>query len=828
MTLEELKILITADTTKAKAPIDKLKTDLSNLQKDANINVSGSTSGFIASVKRAFQSGDFRSIGRNIADSITTGLTQGLSQAIAPSGLSALREGIQGSSVASIRLIKSMFAVMKSDFKGFGDYIKGFKEGLGGSWASLFSGPKSFSTLKQVFRDNKEAFKDMMSGIAFNSKEIISSLAGIISKLVSMIPILAAIAAVLAPILLVLGAIAIGTMFDKLSDAAVKFDSGLKGVNRTLGESGDLLQDWLDKSAMSLGMSASVAQAAAAQLAILTRSFTQSTKDNAVATANLLSAAAVVASKTGRTTQDVLERFRSGMLGNTESIEDLGIQVGQKTIEQSEAFRKLGTSFQNLTTQQKQYLYYQAIIEQTTANYGTSVAGGPALVSAQWKAALDNLKLALSQAFLPIATVVLPLLTKFIIYVTATIRVIAWLIRTLLTGWGLLGGGSSNISETMKTASVGAGGVSDNLASAAKSAKEIRKSLAGFDEINNLGPQPSAAAGSGGGGVSAGGGGGFGDIGEMPDILGDMPNVEEILKQWKDELLDFYEAWVEFWGNVGKQVGIAYFAVSSNVKAIINLIKSNFSALGRFFKTVWDNIKAVFTGQITPARFFKNMFGAAWTLIKTIFGNVKTFFRTVWINIQTAFPGVANWFKTQFQNAWNAIKAVFAPYASFFQGMWNGIKNIFSDIGVRLGTALSTAVKRAINTIFNSIETKFNGFIRLLNGLIRVLNKIPGAPYISPVSTLHIPRLATGGIVSAGTPFIAGEAGREAIVPLDRNTEWADAIANTLINKLGNGTMGNDRPLIINLKVNETTFGRVACNSINSLIKTNGVVPLNI
>ena len=34
---------------------------------------------------------------------------------------------------------------------------------------------------------------------------------------------------------------------------------------------------------------------------------------------------AVVASKTGRTVQDVQERVRSGLLGNTEAIEDLGV-----------------------------------------------------------------------------------------------------------------------------------------------------------------------------------------------------------------------------------------------------------------------------------------------------------------------------------------------------------------------------------------------------------------------------------------------------------------------------------------------------------------------
>ena len=43
-----------------------------------------------------------------------------------------------------------------------------------------------------------------------------------------------------------------------------------------------------------------------------------------------------------------------------------------------------------------------------------------------------------------------------------------------------------------------------------------------------------------------------------------------------------------------------------------------------------------------------------------------------------------------------------------------------------------------------------------------------------------MPRLAKGGIVDGATPLIAGEAGREAIVPLERNTGWMDTIANKL------------------------------------------------
>ena len=49
-----------------------------------------------------------------------------------------------------------------------------------------------------------------------------------------------------------------------------------------------------------------------------------------------------------------------------------------------------------------------------------------------------------------------------------------------------------------------------------------------------------------------------------------------------------------------------------------------------------------------------------------------------------------------------------------------------------------------------------------------------------------IPKLATGGIVTKSTIANIGEAGREAVLPLDRNTQWMDSFADKLASRLGN------------------------------------------
>jgi ElaB/YqjD/DUF883 family membrane-anchored ribosome-binding protein len=96
-----------------------------------------------------------------------------------------------------------------------------------------------------------------------------------------------------------------------------------------------------------------------------------------------------------------------------------------------------------------------------------------------------------------------------------------------------------------------------------------------------------------------------------------------------------------------------------------------------------------------------------------------------------------------------------------------------------------TGVNAIINGILGAFESVVNGAIMMVNGIIRAYNAIPIAPDIKTIqhvnlpslggtatqvaSRMNLPRMAEGGIVTNG-PMLAliGEAGPEAVVPLDR------------------------------------------------------------
>jgi hypothetical protein len=95
-----------------------------------------------------------------------------------------------------------------------------------------------------------------------------------------------------------------------------------------------------------------------------------------------------------------------------------------------------------------------------------------------------------------------------------------------------------------------------------------------------------------------------------------------------------------------------------------------------------------------------------------------------------------------------------------------------------------TGVNAIINGILGAFESVVNGAIMMVNGIIRAYNAIPIAPDINTIahvnlpsiggtatqvaSRMNLPRMAEGGIVSSPTLALIGEAGAEAVVPLDR------------------------------------------------------------
>ena len=73
-----------------------------------------------------------------------------------------------------------------------------------------------------------------------------------------------------------------------------------------------------------------------------------------------------------------------------------------------------------------------------------------------------------------------------------------------------------------------------------------------------------------------------------------------------------------------------------------------------------------------------------------------------------------------------------------------------------------------------------------------------------------------------------GEAGKEAVVPLENNTEWMKTVAKGISAELGGSNTVSDQPIEVVLQVRDRELGRVVIDSINQLQRQSGRVLLNV
>ena len=198
--------------------------------------------------------------------------------------------------------------------------------------------------------------------------------------------------------------------------SAAKQEAAMQQVDKIYGDAADTIKNFAENTAISFNMSTSEAYKYAQIYGNLIQSITDDQAENAQYTQELLEASSVIASATGRTMEDVMDRIRSGLLGNTEAIEDLGVNVNVAMIESTDAFKKFAgdKSWKQLDFQTQQQIRLFAILEQTTKKYGKEVNKNTASDIQKLTAKFKNLTGELSKKLLPIADKLIDKADKFL------------------------------------------------------------------------------------------------------------------------------------------------------------------------------------------------------------------------------------------------------------------------------------------------------------------------------------------------------------------------------------------------------------------------------
>ncbi|VLO51712.1 phage tail length tape-measure protein [Streptococcus pneumoniae] len=524
------------------------------------------------------------------------------------------------------------------------------------------------------------------------------------------------------------------------TQTALEVSASMNQIKRQMGESSQSFLKWVNDNANAMNMGVGEATNYGAVYSNLFSGFIKDTNKLSAYTAKMLQTSAVVAEGSGRTITDVMERIRSGLLGNTEAIEDLGINVNVAMIESTEAFKKFanGQSWQQLDYQTQQQIRLMAILEQATAKYGNTLSNSVNGRISLFKSLMKDAALNLGNSMLPIINAIMPVLNSFAMVlknVTAKLaEFIALMFNKKATVKDGVGGAVGDMGNAMKDAAGGAGdladavddagdsagGLADNLGDSAKNAKKAAKELLGllgFDEINILQkPKDDDAGGSGGGGKGGKGKGGGG--GPFKDIL---PEVE---------LTDMDNKFKSIFDGLGDKL-----------KGLFDLFKKGFDAAFRpegikRIKTALDQIAKTMGEIVTDPRVV-NAFNRMAEKIAYALGQVTGSITTIGLGIGVFLAeSIANGLGRQKERIIRALVALFDNVGNLSEAVGNiaqDFSSAFYDVitstgAVRIGSAIVSTLLSLTSTIVE-VGSKLAG--SLFKGFEKVV--VTSAPKISSV-----------------------------------------------------------------------------------------------
>ena len=526
------------------------------------------------------------------------------------------------------------------------------------------------------------------------------------------------------------------------AQTALEVSAAMNQIKRQMGESSQSFLKWVNNNANAMNMGVGEATKYGAVYSNLFSGFIKDTNKLSAYTAKMLQTSAVVAEGSGRSITDVMERIRSGLLGNTEAIEDLGINVGVAMIESTEAFKKFanGQSWQQLDYQTQQQIRLMAILEQATAKYGDTLSNSVNGSISLFKSLMKDSALNLGNAMLPIINAIMPVLNSFAMVlknVTAKLaEFIALMFNKKATVKDGVGGAVGDMGNAMKDAAGGAGdladavddagdsagGLADNLGDSAKNAKKAAKELLGllgFDEINILQkPKDDDAGGSGGGGGGGGKGGKGkgGGGGPFKDIL---PEVE---------LTD-----------MGNQFKSIFDGLGDKLKGLFDLFKKGFDAAFRpegieRIKAALERIKKTLEEIATDPRVV-NAFNRMTEKIAYALGQIVGSLATIGVAIGVLLTeSIANGLERQKERIIRALVALFDNVGNIAEAVGNiaqAFSSAFYDVitstgAVRIGSAIVSTLLSLTSTIVE-IGSKLAG--SLFKGFEKVV--VTSAPKIS-------------------------------------------------------------------------------------------------
>lgn len=558
------------------------------------------------------------------------------------------------------------------------------------------------------------------------------------------------------------------------------------------------------------------------------------------------------------TTRSQMEAIQSSMSGvevNTQSAADAEIQGATNANIWSNAISGLEKRsekfFSKLSTRLKKIFIYSVVFGALVKlkNYIGDVMKSNEAASA----ALNNLKVALFTVATPVLNVLIPVFTKLLNVITAIVTAIGKLFAMLS---GKSYADTKKAAEAMKNEA-------DAIGEAGGAAKDASKSMANFDEINQL--SDSSGGGGGGSNESLDWSSDM-DEGRLRRILDIVTLIGSAFATWKiasalglglgqalglllaiysavQFVIDICDAWANGLNNsnltriflelLGVVLGL-YVALGPTAAAI-GLIVGSIALLVTGFRDASKNgfnlynTMAILAGLIdtglgigilTGSWIPLLILGIAGVLIAIASltghgGELIEGLKKIFKGFLTFIKGV---FSGDMSAAMDGLKVMWEGLKESAKAVWDGIKDIFESSKEWVATTFKSGWEKAWDGVKDVFKGVWNGIISLLesalnwivDGLNRISFTVPdwvpdigGKSFGFNIPRASLPRLATGAVIPPNSEFMAVLGDQKSGVNIETPLDTMIEAFNTALRN--NGGYGSKE---IVLKVDKYELGR--------------------
>lgn len=461
--------------------------------------------------------------------------------------------------------------------------------------------------------------------------------------------------------------------------------------------------------------------------------------------------------------EDAMQKLQSGVSGELEPLRRLGYDLSQAKLEQTALTLGIEKSVSAMTQAEKAELRYYAIMTQVTTAQGDMARSldAPANQLRIFQAQLTQASRAIGNIFIPILQKILPIAIAVLRIVRELADAIAKLFHFKLTEIDY--SGVKNLSSGAEDAAAG-------FDDATSAAKELKKSVMGFDELNIL--NGNTASGSGSAGMPSGSGFDFElpEYGFLNDVSKQADEVTQKLKNalpWILAIGAGLAAWklgpklgLDLQKTIGLAVGIfgALTLVQNILDSIVNGVTEE-NMTGMIFGMtlavtglyvalgpVAGGITAIVSGLAVLAVAFSDAEKNGWNFQNQMLAIAGILAAGVGIGILTGsfIPALIGMIAALILSVTTAtghgeelisgVKETLKGFIDFFAGIFTGdtertaagIAGIFGGLKVAIGSVID-GIRDFLNGLLDWIDQKTNGKLKpIITGIKAIVTAVFG------------------------------------------------------------------------------------------------------